>query len=185
MVSVSDHAQICRRWWSEWMGPSPCSGAEKEKKMEFKLRRAMPVAMAIGVTATLTAPTPWRATAEAAEVGCSNATLRGDYGFDINGTILAGPKAGPLRGVAMTHFDGQGSLNQVDFVTNNGVPGGTEWRPATGTYEIDEDCKGTAEIVFSDGSPNLQLRLVVVDRGREIFTITESNPTGSTGIRVR
>jgi hypothetical protein len=155
--------------------------------MEFKLHRALPVALAIGVAATLAASTPSRAKADPnrpAEAGCTNRTLRGDYGFDINGTVLAGPKAGPLRGVAMTHFDGQGNLEQVDFVTNNGVPG-VEWRPATGTYELDEDCKGTAEIVFSDGSPTLQLHLVVVNGGRQIWTVVAGNPTGSTGIRVR
>jgi len=153
--------------------------------MEFKLRRVTPLVMTIAVAATLAASAPRSASAVAAEPGCTNATLRGDYGFDIGGTILAGPKAGLLRGVAMTHFDGEGNLSQVDFVTNNGVPAGTDWRPATGTYELDQDCKGTAEIVFTDGSPNLQLRLVVVDGGREIRTITESNPTGSTEIKVR
>jgi hypothetical protein len=116
---------------------------------------------------------------------CSNRTLRGDYGFDIGGTILAGPKAGPLRGVAMTHFDGHGGLSQVDFVTNNGVPASTDWRPATGSYDLDANCTGSAQLNFSDGSPTLHLRLVVVRGGREIRTIVLGNATGSTGIKVR
>jgi hypothetical protein len=157
--------------------------------MEFKLRRALPVAMSIGVAATLGVNTPWRAAADAsersAEMRCSNRTLRGDYGFEISGTILAGPKAGLLRGVAMTHFDGEGNLSQVDFATNNGVPGGPDWRPATGTYDLNPDCTGTAEIVFSDGSPTLHLWLVVVDRGRQLRTVVAGSPTGSSGIRVR
>jgi hypothetical protein len=115
---------------------------------------------------------------------CSNRTLRGDYGFDIDGTILAGPKAGLLRGVAMTRFDGDGNLSQVDFVTNNGAPGGPDWRPATGTYDLNPDCTGTAEIVFTDGSPALHLWLVVADRGRQIRTVVVGNPTGSSGIKV-
>src|SRR5262245_26164666 len=116
---------------------------------------------------------------------CSSRTLRGDYGFSIDGTILAGTaNAFLLRGVAMTHFDGHGNLSQVDFTTRNGVPLGADWRPAVGTYEINADCTGTAQIIPSDGSPTLNLRLVVVDRGREVRTIVVGNATGSVGISV-
>ena len=116
---------------------------------------------------------------------CSNRTLRGDYGFSIDGTILAGtPNAILLRGVAMTRFDGHGNLSQVDFATRNGVPISSDWRPATGAYEVNADCTGTAQIIPADGSPTLNLRLVVVDRGREVRTIVVGNATGSIGIRV-
>jgi hypothetical protein len=116
---------------------------------------------------------------------CSNRTLSGDYGFSIDGTILAGtPNAILLRGVAMTRFDGHGNLSQVDFATRNGVPIAPDWRPAAGTYEINADCTGTAQIIPADGSPTLNLRLVVVDRGREVRTTVVGNATGSVGIRV-
>jgi hypothetical protein len=116
---------------------------------------------------------------------CSNRTLRGDYGFSIDGTVLAGtPNAFLLRGVSMTRFDGHGNLSQVDFTTRNGVPFFADWRPAAGVYEINADCTGTAQIIQSDGSPTLNLRLVVVDRGREVRTTVVGNATGSVGIRV-
>jgi hypothetical protein len=116
---------------------------------------------------------------------CSERTLRGNYGFSIDGTILAGtPNAFLLRGVAMTHFDGHGNLSQVDFTTRNGAPIGADWRPAVGTYVINADCTGAAQIIPGDGSPTLNLRLVVVDRGREVRTIVVGNATGSVGIRV-
>jgi hypothetical protein len=116
---------------------------------------------------------------------CSNRTLRGDYGFSIDGTILAGtPNALLLRGLAMTRFDGHGHLSQVDFATRNGAPIAPDWRTAVGTYEINADCTGMAQIVQADGSPTLNLRLVVVDRGREVRTIVVGNATGSVGIRV-
>src|SRR5262245_14646755 len=157
--------------------------------MEFKLRRATPVAMALGVAATLAVSASWRVAADGderpSEIICSNRTLRGDYGFDISGTVLAGPKAGLVRGVAMTHFDGHGNLSQVDFVTINGIPGGPDWRPATGTYDLNPDCTGTAELVFSDGSPTLHLWLVVADHGRQILTVVAGNATGATGTKVR
>jgi hypothetical protein len=88
-----------------------------------------------------------------------------------------------LRGVAMTHFDGRGNLSQVDFTTRNGVPAAADWRPATGTYEVNPDCTGTAEIV-AVGAPPLQLRLVVFDHGRQVRTIVLGNPTGSLGVKV-
>lgn len=116
---------------------------------------------------------------------CSDHTLRGDYAFDIQGTILTAP-TGPLllRGVAMTHFDGHGNLSQVDFTTLNGAAAGADWRPATGTYEVNPDCTGKAQIL-PVGAPPLNLRLVVGERGRQVFTIVVGNPTGSTGIKVR
>jgi hypothetical protein len=116
---------------------------------------------------------------------CTDGTIRGSYGFSIDGTVLAGtPNAFLLRGVAMTQFDGAGQLTQVDFATRNGAPMMADWRPAVGTYAVNADCTGTAEIVPSDGSPVLRLRLVVVDHGREIRTIVVGNATGSVGIRV-
>ena len=124
------------------------------------------------------------AKAESEDGNCSVRTLRGSYGFSIDGQILAGPRAGLLRGVAMTEFDGRGNLRQVDFTTINGVPTGTDWRPATGSYKVNADCTGTAEIVQGDGSPTLKLRLVVVRDGKEVRTVVEGNATGSVGIRV-
>jgi hypothetical protein len=122
---------------------------------------------------------------QASGLQCSNRTLRGDYGFSIEGTILAGtPSAFLVRGVAMTHFDGHGNLSQLDFTTRNGAPLTPDWRPAAGTYDINPDCTGTAQIIQSDGTPTVNLRLVVVDRGREVRTIVVGNATGSVGIRV-
>jgi hypothetical protein len=115
---------------------------------------------------------------------CSNRTLRGSYALNIDGTIIAGPNRLLLRGVAMREFDGLGNLNQVDFTTINGVPARTDWRSGWGTYELNPDCTGTMEIIQSDGSPSLRLRLVVADRGRTTYDISEGNSTGATGTKV-
>lgn len=72
----------------------------------------------------------------------------------------------------------------MDFATINGIPTGTDWRPSTGTYDINADCTGTGQLNFNDGSPSLHLRLVVVDSGREVRSIVEGNATGSVGIKV-
>lgn len=139
---------------------------------------------ACGAGALASAPAARRAESPQESARCTDRTIRGDYGFSIDGTVLAGtPNAFLLRGVAMTRFDGEGNLSQVDFTTRNGMPMGADWRPATGTYAINPDCTGTAEIVPADGSPSLRLRLVVVDHGREIRTVVVGNATGSVGIR--
>ena len=120
-----------------------------------------------------------------ASAPCSNRTLRGQYGFSIEGTILAGtPNAFLVRGVSMTNYDGDGNLSQVDFTTRNGAPFSPDWRPGTGTYEINPDCTGTAQIIQSDGTPSVNLRLVVVDRGRQVRATVVGNATNSIGIRV-
>jgi hypothetical protein len=81
--------------------------------------------------------------------------------------------------------NGDGGLSQVDFTTINGIPTGADWMPGTGTYEVNADCTGKAQISFTDGSPTLRLRLVVADRGDQVRTIVEGNATGSFGVRVR
>ena len=116
---------------------------------------------------------------------CSNQTLRGDYAFTIDGTIFAGPTPLLLRGLAMTRFDGEGGLTQVDFATLNGVPAWPDWRPLTGTYEINSDCTGRGELVAPAPAPALQLRFVVFDGGRQVATIVEGNATGSLGVKVK
>ena len=115
---------------------------------------------------------------------CSNRTLHGRYALNIDGTIIAGPNRLLLRGVAMREFDGRGNVSQVDFTTINGAPAGADWRSGSGTYELNSDCTGTMEIVQSDGSPTLRLRLVVADHGRTTYDSSEGNSTGATGTKV-
>jgi hypothetical protein len=144
-------------------------------------------AMAVGLALALaTSGTRALRADDDAPKACSNRTLSGDYGSAIDGTIIP-PSPAPrflLRGLALQHFDGHGNLSQEDFVTLNGA-GGSDWRPGSGTYAVNADCTGTAEIVFNDGSPSVKLRILVVDGGRQFMAVVEGNPVGSTGIKVR
>lgn len=125
------------------------------------------------------------ARAQSEDGACSNRTLRGNYGFKIDGQLLAGPVTGLVRGLAMTVFDGQGNLNQVDFITVNGTPLFQDWRPSgKGTYKINPNCTGTATINYTDGQPPTELRIVVVRNGKEIHTVVLGNAVGSVGIKV-
>ena len=130
------------------------------------------------------------------DTGCSNATLTGNYGFTISGW-RPNPDGtiGPIKGVAITHFDGAGNLTQKDFVVQAGVPnpanGNSETgfhfsTGETGTYTINTDCTGSAEIDLNVPVPFgstgvIKLMLVVTNSGRAIHTVvSEITPPGST-----
>jgi hypothetical protein len=101
---------------------------------------------------------------------CSNRTLLGDYGFAVEGLLLAGPGVTlPGRGVTMTHFDGEGNLTQVDSLIINGIPV-SDWSPVTGTYHVNANCTGTMNLLPSTGG-FVNLRIVVVRQGKEIHTV--------------
>lgn len=121
--------------------------------------------------------------AEPDDRGCSNRTLRGEYGGSFDGQIPAGPNTIALRGLVLTRFDGRGNLIQEEFVTLNGVPPSNEWIPSHGTYEVNQDCTGRAEIIQADGRV-LRQRWVVVNRGREIRAIVEGAVAGGTRVRI-
>jgi hypothetical protein len=154
------------------------------KRTQFSKLSAIIAPLVIGFSLLGSAPL---ARAQSDDGKCSNRTLRGDYGFVIEALLLAGPSgpvSGALRGIAMTHFDGNGNLTQVDHVLINGVAPPVEWRPATGTYKVNPDCTGTAEITNS-GRPPMSLHFVVVRNGREIHTVVEGpGPASSVGIKV-
>jgi hypothetical protein len=129
--------------------------------------------------------------------GCSDSTLKGDYGFTLAGQILN--KDGTIstrNGVAMTHFEGNGKLSQIDYVmtlTPGGMsPGGIDLTPAfrtneTGTYHVNPDCTGTAEIDFpappgAASGAVIKLIFVLSNHGRTIHTVVTSlTPPGAPG----
>jgi hypothetical protein len=128
--------------------------------------------------------------------GCSNATLNGDYGFTISG-FQPNPDGttSPIKGIAITHFDGAGNLTQRDFVVTAGVPNPADGNSQTGfhfstgetgTYTINADCTGRAEIDLNAPVPSgstgvIKLMLVVSNGGRSIHTVvSEITPPGAT-----
>jgi hypothetical protein len=123
---------------------------------------------------------------------CTNHILLGSYGFAIEGLILTNPGAPlppggwlPVRGVAMTNFDGKGNLTQVDHVLVSGVPPPVEWTAGSGTYSVNPDCTGTA-VINVPGNPfsPVKMHFVVVRQGKEIHTVVEANAVTSVGIKI-
>ncbi|MFM0557894.1 hypothetical protein P0D69_44255 [Paraburkholderia sediminicola] len=95
---------------------------------------------------------------------CSNATLKGPYGFTGHGEIigLIGPdktvhpysSTSILDDVALVTFNGAGGFTRTDFGVIGGLPKGglTTFNPnQNGTYTVNSDCTGTMKIVYTPG----------------------------------
>lgn len=100
---------------------------------------------------------------------CSTATLRGDYGGQIQGTRPApGGLTESVIGVVIRTYDGQGNFSQIDNVKGS-ITGTVADRSGFGTYTVNPDC--TASTRFQPGpGPMVEERTVIVDNGREIRT---------------
>ena len=108
----------------------------------------------------------------AADFGCSNATLQGEYAF--GGTNYTQPEV--INGIKV--FDGKGHLTQRDY-TGGSVP--VEFAPPgqeTGTYTVNPDCTGSMVLSgLAEGVINVLF--VISDGGRHIREVV-SPPLGST-----
>ena len=116
---------------------------------------------------------------------CNDTTIRGDYGVQIQGTRPApGGLTESVVGVVLRTYDGHGNIDQVDNVKGS-ITGITFDRPGFGTYEVHEDCTGIARFQPGPGIV-IEERMVIVNKGREIRTITGS-PAGVmvTGVHLR
>jgi hypothetical protein len=121
-------------------------------------------------------------TAHSGDRRCSNRTLFGDYGSQIEGTVL-GPNL-PFRGLAMGHFDGKGNITQVDHIVFNGIPPAEEWTPGTGTYTVNPDCTGSAVINSPSAQGPVNLHFVVVNHGKQINQVVDANAATAVAYRV-
>ena len=112
------------------------------------------------------------ATQASAEERCSNASLRGSYAFQVDGSNVNGPFAA----VGKNTYDGNGQLKGVITISSNGVI-----IPATytGTYTLNANCTGIKSAALDIGltvnfdfvvDSNLRgIRMIVKDPG---FTVS-------------
>ena len=114
--------------------------------------------------------------------GCNVATLRGAYGLQWIGMrpVPAPPGTPPVTetftGVAIRTFDGDGNFTQVSNVKGSVVGLEPENIESAGTYEVNDDCSGTATSQFTAGGPVVTARFVIVDGGDEIVQLVMSPP---------
>ena len=103
------------------------------------------------------------------EKQCSEATVRGDYGIQIQGTRPApGGLTESVIGIVLRNYDGHGSFSQVSNVKGS-LTGTVPDSQGFGTYEVNADCTGVVRFQPAPGVL-LEERLVIVDDGREIRT---------------
>jgi hypothetical protein len=108
---------------------------------------------------------------------CSVATLRGDYGIQIQGTRPSGP-GGPIEsvvGVVIRTYDGNGSFEQIDNV-HGSISGTVPDRPGFGTYVVNANCTGVAYLQLPGPPFTIEERLVIVDNGLELSSATMNPP---------
>ena len=116
---------------------------------------------------------------------CSEATVRGDYGIQIQGTRPApGGVIESVIGIVLRNYDGHGSFSQVSNVKGS-VTGTVPDSQGVGTYEVNADCTGVVRFQPAPGVL-LEERLVIVDNGREIRTaVMVPTPVMITGVHQR
>ena len=101
---------------------------------------------------------------------CSNASLRGSFGFTSIGTLLTlpAPFAGPFTEIGRQTFDGRGTTDGTATLSANG-----NIRRVTfdGTYAVNPDCTGTMTLYVSPTNVTVNLDVVVDDDGAELRAI--------------
>jgi hypothetical protein len=105
--------------------------------------------------------------------GCSEATLRGAYGIQIQGTrpAAAPAPAGTIEsviGVIVRHYDGRGGFTQVNNEKGSISGIGPADREGFGTYQVNEDCSGSHQLQIPGVPFPVTDRFVIVDQGREV-----------------
>jgi len=114
---------------------------------------------------------------------CSNQTLTGDYGIQIEG-IRNDQDNATLRTLVLSHFNGDGTLTEIDHVVYNGQPSPEEWRPTTGTYSINPDCTGSASIEVAPGLAPLGYHFIVVSEGRKFLLVVDGGAIAGIAYKV-
>jgi hypothetical protein len=107
---------------------------------------------------------------------CTDATIRGTYGIQMQGTGPVPPPVGgsqTLIGVVKRTFDGMGNFTQIDNI-HGSVTGWVPDRQGSGTYQVNPDCTAATQFVPGPGAPVIEERLVIIDGGSELYSATVS-----------
>ena len=106
---------------------------------------------------------------------CTDATIRGDWGTQMQGTGPVPPPLGggiqSLVGVVTRTYDGMGNFTQIDNI-HGSVTGWVPNRPGSGTYQVNPDCTFATQFVPGPGAPVIEERGVIVALGKELHSAT-------------
>ena len=114
----------------------------------------------------------WFADSWRRQRGCSNRTLKGTYGIQMQGTRPSAP-GGPIEtviGVVIRTYDGRGSFTQIDNIKGS-MSGIVFDRPGFGTYEVAADCTAVVQLQPGPGVL-IEERMVIVDGAEQILSGT-------------
>jgi hypothetical protein len=107
------------------------------------------------------------------EVGCSNASVAGKWGFTTNGTVVG---IGPRDSIGILTLDGAGNL--LKGKATSSLNGTVTDETFSGTYTVNPDCTGKLAIQIFDLSGNkilaATLDLVFDNNVRELRAIFTS-----------
>ena len=120
---------------------------------------------------------------------CTNAGVKGSFGFETTGVFLAGaPVTGPVAFIGELKLtvnpSGEGVISGHIAGSEDGTILTFAEEPVTGSYTVDADCKGTATIT-PKGHPEMHFSLVVVDGGKEMLAIETDADTVVSGTLVK
>ena len=104
---------------------------------------------------------------------CSNASLKGTYGFQAFGAAVLSPESPgtPRAVIGIFTMDGLGGWTAKVTVNNNGTILPPPPEGQHGTYIVNADCTGT--LFTNPGS----VMLVIVDGGKEFYQLRIDPPT--------
>jgi hypothetical protein len=103
---------------------------------------------------------------------CSNATLRGSFGYTSTGTLLPSyvppPFAGPFAETGRQTFDGKGNTDATATLSSNGE---IAKMTIEGTYEVNPDCTGSLTLNVAPLGATVHADFVIDDDGAELRAI--------------
>lgn len=104
--------------------------------------------------------------AQASNQPCSNATLSGDYGATLTGTV----NSLPFAALDLVTADGNGNITGTGTIVSNGTVIPTSF---TATYTVNSDCSGS----FSSSTGTTE-NIVIKRDGSEVEIIVTGTPLG-------
>jgi hypothetical protein len=148
---------------------------EKILKHITTKNRAIAVAIALGFSVV--------PGAQAADKGCSDASLTGTFAYTTTGSILAPPAlAGPFASVGTQTFDGIGGTTATATVSQNGNIVSVTIK---GTYTVNPNCTGTMTLQISPVALTTHLFFVIDQNNGEFQALQTDSGIVVTGIARR
>jgi hypothetical protein len=98
--------------------------------------------------------------------------LKGSYGIQSTGSIVALGPVGPVAEAGIIKFDGMGDASQTTTLSLGGtiIPNRSS---VSGSYLVDPDCSGDLTLVLPvpGGTTTSTLHFVITNHGKEILLV--------------